>query len=474
MWFRADLRTADNPALNHACSRAVSPRGVMGVFTICPEQWRTHDWSAVKVEFIRRTLVGLKRDLWKLNIPLKVIVEETFESVPSALLELARKHECAVLVYNREYEVHEAARDEAVNALFVKNGLDVRAFTDQVLVPPGSIRTSAGDFYSVYTPFRKKWLSIVEEGGLPPVLPAPKRLESRGASGGDDIPDDIQGFDGGGFSCELWPIGEQAGQTRLQQFVNQGLEDYASARDVPAMPGTSQISPYLAIGALSVKQCLAAAREANGGSLNGGRTGAAVWIGELIWREFYRHVLVGWPRVCRHQPFRERTDAIAWRTDEADFSAWCAGRTGVPIVDAGMRQLNATGWMHNRLRMIVAMYLTKGLLIDWRWGERYFMQHLIDGDLASNNGGWQWSASTGTDASPYFRVFNPYTQSRKCDPDATFIREWVKELRDIPAKKVHDPTKWDDEMRDGLDYPRPLVDHADARARVIAAFKALD
>ena len=207
--------------------------------------------------------------------------------------------------------------------------------------------------------------------------------------------------------------------------------------------------------------------------MNGGAPGPATWISELIWREFYRHVLVGFPRVGMNRAFKPATERLPWRADEGRFRAWCEGRTGYPIVDAGMRQLAQTGWMHNRLRMIVAMFLSKDLFIDWRRGERHFMRHLVDGDLASNNGGWQWSASTGTDAAPNFRVFNPFAQSRKFDPDGEFIRRWVPELGGADARVLHDPALLACERRAGLAYVEPVCDHSVARQHVIAAFRTL-
>ena len=253
--------------------------------------------------------------------------------------------------------------------------------------------------------------------------------------------------------------------------MNGHIDAYGNARDFPALNGTSALSPYLACGAISPRQCLAAATAADGQRLQAGRAGPTAWITELIWREFYRHVLVGFPRVCRNRAFKVQTDRIRWRRDEDDFGSWCAGRTGVPIVDAAMRQLLETGWMHNRLRMVVAMYLTKDLFIDWRQGERFFMTHLVDGDFASNNGGWQWAASTGTDAAPYFRIFNPISQSRRFDPDGTFIHRYCPELADLGGRAIHDPAALPPPARGAIDYPDPIVDHTRARARVMAAFR---
>jgi deoxyribodipyrimidine photo-lyase len=223
---------------------------------------------------------------------------------------------------------------------------------------------------------------------------------------------------------------------------------------------------------LSPRQCLHAALAANQGEFDSGNPGVVTWINELLWREFYKHILVGYPRVSRHRAFRLETEAVPWRHAPQELAAWQEGRTGLPIIDAAMRQLLATGWMHNRLRMIVAMFLTKNLLIDWREGERFFMRHLIDGDLAANNGGWQWSASTGTDAAPYFRIFNPISQSQKFDPDGHFIRQWVPELAGLNKRDIHDPSSLGGLFAPS-GYPRPIVDLSRSRERALAAFKNL-
>ena len=217
-----------------------------------------------------------------------------------------------------------------------------------------------------------------------------------------------------------------------------------------------------------------AALATNDGMIDGVNPGATTWISELVWRDFYNHVLVGFPRVSKHQPFNLKTDSIPWRTSEKDFEAWKNGQTGYPIVDAGMRQLNETGWMHNRLRMVTAMFLTKHLLIDWRMGEKYFMQKLIDGDLAANNGGWQWSASTGTDSVPYFRIFNPFSQSKRFDPEGSFIKRLCPELKEVPAKSLHDAGKLSksiDELK--IEYPGYIVDYQLGRERALKAFKKI-
>jgi deoxyribodipyrimidine photo-lyase len=469
VWFRSDLRVRDNPALHRACVEA--DRGVIGVFLICPEQWRKHDWADVRVDFLLRTIETLSERLKDLHIPLLVRTVPGFEDAPRELLNLARKHGCDTLYYNSEYEFNEQRRDENVREESERADLGVRVQHDQSIVRPDALRTSNDDFYTVFTPFRRSWMKHLDESGIPEPLGRPKRQPGMPVRG-DDVPSHIGGFKAGG-QPGLWPAGEDAARRRLRRFIEGNVSHYKSKRDSPSGDHTSRLSPYLAVGAISARQCLSAALEANDGRLQRGRVGPVTWVSQLAWRDFYRHVLVGFPRVSMNRPFRPETEAVRWRDDEKAFRAWRQGLTGVPIVDAGMRQLRETGWMHNRLRMITAMFLTKDLLIDWRRGERYFMRHLIDGDLANNNGGWQWSASTGTDAAPYFRIFNPYTQSRRFDPSGAFIRRYVPELADLDDRAIHEPHKLPDDERAAIDYPDPLVDHAAARNRAIEAFRNL-
>jgi deoxyribodipyrimidine photo-lyase len=466
MWFRSDLRVKDNTALHHACKDA--DEGVIGVFAICPKQWADHDWGSMKVDFVLRNLRSLSDALDKLGIPLLLIRTGRFDKVPQKLLQLANRHACDALYFNGEYEVNERQRDREVTALFEKHGRTVHDFTDQVILDVSRLRTRAGGWYTVFTPFKRTWCDVLQDDGPPRIWPKPRRQQNPGIKS-DALPQSLTGFTGH-RRPDLWPEGEQAAHKLLKDFVSKRIGDYHQARDFPGVDGTSTLSPYLAAGVLSPRQCLAAALDANDGRLDSGRKGVTTWISELIWREFYRHILLGFPRVCMHRPFRLETEKLRWRDDQDRFRAWCQGQTGFPIVDAGMRQLAQTGWMHNRLRMVVAMFLTKDLFIDWRWGERHFMQHLVDGDFASNNGGWQWSASTGTDAAPYFRIFNPISQSRRFDKDGDFIRRFVPELRDLPAGVIHEP---DEDLAREVDYPKPIVDRAAARRHAIESFRRL-
>jgi len=348
----------------------------------------------------------------------------------------------------------------------LEDEVTVQGFDDSLLLPPGSVLTGSREMYKVFTPFSKAFVKRLQEG-LPECLPAPA-CRAEGAVN----PHRLKAFD---YSREdinsaLFPPGEKAAIARLREFCQAPVTHYQAQRDIPALDGTSRLSAYLATGVLSPRQCLHRLLKQHPRGLEDGKV--FVWLNELIWREFYRHLLVAYPSLCRHQPFTRWTRGVKWRDDAEGLKAWQQGKTGYPIVDAAMRQLNTLGWMHNRLRMITASFLVKDLLIDWRVGEQYFMSQLIDGDLAANNGGWQWAASTGTDAAPYFRIFNPTTQGERFDESGEFIRHWLPELRDVPEKYIHQPQEWAKKNQQTLDYPQPIVEHKQARLQTLAAFEA--
>lgn len=467
VWFRRDLRVKDNTALCRACESGAD--GVVAVYFITPDQWVQHHDAPLKVDFWLKNVAALAKSLAKINIPLLAQRCNRFSDVPEALLALAQKHECGDIFFNREYEVYERRRDRSLFNAATASGIGVHQFHDRVIVPPRAIKTKDDRFYSVFTPYRKRWDMIAADfGNVQKIPPKQKALDIKSS----EVPSNIDGFCFDDLPTALWPPGEDEAQRRLKAFAEK-IDDYDQARDVPAVSGTSQLSPYLAAGVISPRQCLAAAISADSAAI-GGAGGATTWISELTWRDFYTHVMVGFQRVSMDRPFKEKTEALKWRTSMKDLEAWKSGQTGYPIVDAGMRQLNQTGWMHNRLRMVTAMFLTKNLLIDWREGEKYFMEKLIDGDLAANNGGWQWSASTGTDAVPYFRIFSPFSQSKRFDPDADFIKQMCPELEDVPSKSIHDLNKLAKALKEtGADYPAYIVDYKESRARALAAFKAL-
>ena len=468
VWFRRDLRVTDNSALFQAANQA--DEGVLGVYFITPGQWKQHDDADCKINFWIENLRLLSDSLAKLNIPLIINTCDTFSTVPKQLVDLAKKHKCDGLFFNREYEINELRRDRAAAKACQAAGISVNRFHDRIIVPPREISTKEDRFYSVFTPYRKVW----ETKALDFTEPLPKlRKQQELDIESSIVPGSVTGFDFSNVRSDLWLAGESEAQKQLKKF-SAHISSYDEARDIPSVNGTSLLSPYLVAGVISPRQCMAAALTANGGNIAGKNDGARVWISELTWRDFYAHVMVGFPRVSMHQPFKPKTESVPWRDSEKDFSAWKNGQTGYPIVDAGMRQLNQTGWMHNRLRMVTAMFLTKHLLIDWRLGERYFMQKLIDGDLAANNGGWQWSASTGTDSVPYFRIFNPFSQSKRFDPDGIFIKKLCPELKDIQPKALHDEKKFAKALAEAdYDYPSYIVDYKAGRERALTAFKSL-
>ena len=468
VWLRTDLRIGDNKALYHAsCSGAV-----IGVFLLFPEQWRLHNDSPNKLWFLLENLRALKKQLNKLNIPLVTMALSRYEDAADALTGLAKQHACAGLWFNDEYGVNEQSRDDNVENSCLKQNIQCHRYTDQLLFKPGTLLNGKGEYFKVFTPFKKSLYQRLSHDDFKQ-LPQPEKQKLACFSAIDQNIAAHAYKPTAEQAVQQWPAGEHCAQARLAQFLSDQLDQYKDQRDYPALSGTSTLSPWLTVGAVSIRQCFHSAWMANQGELDTGSEGAVCWLSELIWREFYRHVLVGFPRVSKGKAFNEVTDQLPWSHNKQLLTAWQQGKTGFPIVDAAMRQLVATGWMHNRLRMVSAMFLSKNLMLDWRLGERFFMEHLIDGDLASNNGGWQWSASTGTDAAPYFRMFNPVNQSIKFDSEGVFIRSWVPELKRLNNKQVHEPYKAKGQNDLFEDYPLPVVDHSASRQRVLAAFKAL-
>ncbi|WP_062386984.1 deoxyribodipyrimidine photo-lyase [Pseudomonas abietaniphila] len=467
IWLRSDLRVHDNTAL----SAAMEQGPTLAVYMISPAQWRSHDDAACKVDFWLRNLAALKAALETLNVPLLIVQAAAWDKAPAALLELCTTHGIEQVHVNEEYGVNETRRDKDVAAALEKQGIGFHSHLDQLFFKPGSVLTKSGGYFKVFTQFRKVCYARMHYS-VPAVVRLPEK-QSPLQIKSDTVPEHVTGFAIPSDALRaLWPAGEDEARRRLAAFTDEQVHYYQDERDFPAKPGTSQLSAYLAAGVVSPRQCLHAALRSNNGEFETGNAGSVTWINELLWREFYKHVLVGFPRVSRHRAFRPETEALNWRHAPEELEAWQQGRTGLPIIDAAMRQLLATGWMHNRLRMIVAMYLTKNLLIDWREGERFFMQHLIDGDLAANNGGWQWSSSTGTDASPYFRIFNPQSQSERFDPEGRFIKAWIPELADLSKRDIHNPSALGGLF--GVDgYPAPIVDLKSSRERALTAFRSL-
>ena len=467
-WYRCDLRTADQPALTQAMQDGSD---TIALYVLTPGQWNDHGDAPAKVDFWMRALVALQSDLARLAVPLRVLTIDRWFDIPSVLLAFCREHKIDTVHCNREHGVNERKRDRSCYALLRKNGIAMTGHGGGTLLAPGSVLTGAGTYYRVFTPFARACRARLG-ANAPHVLPSPSpQSPSAGITQSDPVPRALPGWVPPSKAISaLWPADSHSAQSSLDTFVLERIGDYHLNRDFPAVNGTSSLSPYLASGMLSPGQCLQAALAVNQGEVDTGRRGVTTWINEILWREFYQHLLHGFPAISMHQPMKPETNAVAWRDAPDDFHAWCEGRTGIPIVDAAMRQLVAIGWMHNRLRMVAAMFLTKNLLIDWRQGEAFFMRHLIDGDLAANNGGWQWSASTGADAAPYFRVFNPVSQSERFDPEGDFIRLWVPELASLRTTDIHNPPPL---ARRALGYPDAMVDLRASRQRAIDAFASI-
>ena len=467
IWLRHDLRLSDNTALQHAAKN--SKDGLVALYVIASETWLQHQWSDYKVDFILRRLVELEDELIKLNIPLKIIEVKKFIQIPSTILKFCEQHNISSLFANRELLVDEINRDKNVAAKLISKGIKFNLYDDVTILPPEQVKKANGEPFKVFTPFKKSLLQKLTPEQYLADFKKPAKQKSLKIKS-DKIPDKITGFNRI-KDVEFWPASSAAAKKRLQHFLKNKVASYNKDRDFPILRGTSKISVYLANGVLSVRQCITLLCDCCGArDLHSLDQGASTWLSELIWRDFYYAIAYHYPQVVKNQVFNTKYKKIPWSKSKANFTAWCEGRTGFPLVDAAMRQLNSIGWMHNRLRMVVAMFLTKTLFINWRWGEDYFMRHLIDGDFASNNGGWQWSASTGTDAAPYFRIFNPTTQSEKFDSTGEFIRKYCPELADCSNKEIHNPSL---ETRKKCGYPSPIVDYKAMRAKVIAEFKKL-
>jgi deoxyribodipyrimidine photo-lyase len=422
-WLRRDLRLTDNAALYHALR---SGRPVLPLFifdkTILDA---LDDRRDRRVQFIHQEISRLQAELTAMGSTLLVR-----HGTPRAVFEtLLNEFDVAEVFTNRDYEPAAVERDALISGLLREHGIGFHAFKDQCIFETNEVFSGGGTPYTVFTPYSRRWKTLLTDFFLKP-YPTERYFSHFLKIDAQPIPRlEELGFQpaGGGFP---------------EKILNQNiLRGYHERRNFPAVEGTSRLGLHLRFGTVSIRDVARQARENNETFLN-----------ELIWRDFYFQVLHHFPHVGWGRAFKPEYDRIAWRNDEAEFAAWCEGRTGYPLVDAGMRQLNQTGYMHNRVRMVTASFLTKHLLVDWRWGEAYFAKKLLDFDLSANNGGWQWAAGSGCDAAPYFRVFNPTLQTRKFDANLAYVRRWVPEF-------------------DTLEYPRPIVQHEVARDRALRAYK---
>ena len=462
VWFRRDLRVDDHAALSHALSRA---RRVHCVFVFDIEILdRLSDRADRRVEFIWESVVEMRAALAALGGGLIVAHARARDAIPA----LARRLHVQAVYAGRDYEPAALSRDLEVERALAADGIAFETLKDHVVFERAEIMTRTGTPFSVFTPYKNAWLARLDAQSIRP-WPVRDRAAALAPAPDSDMPAlEALGFVRTNLHELRMPTGMSGARALFEDFV-QRIDAYRERRDFPGSNGPSYLSVHLRFGTISIRELVRAAHTRAG-------AGAATWLSELIWREFYFMILHHHPSVVDHA-FRAEFDAIEFPGSQAHFEAWCAGRTGYPLVDAGMRQLNQTGYMHNRLRMVAASFLVKDLHVDWRKGERYFARKLNDYDLAANNGGWQWAASTGCDAQPYFRIFNPVTQSERFDPDGRFIRMYVPELAPVPDGHVHAPWLMSPieqqaaGIRLGSDYPAPLVDHARARVLALELYK---
>ena len=469
VWFRRDLRVQDHAALYHALRscRQVHAAFVFDTALLDPLARRDR-----RVEFIRESLVEVDEELRRLSGHAGggLIVEHG--PATDELPRLARQLGVQAVFANHDYEPSAIARDSRVRNALAEDGIALHTTKDQAIFDRDELLTQAGRPYSVFTPYRKAWLAKVDAYYLKayPVEKHAGALAPRPPASRRPVPSLAElGFDKSDLSSLPVRSGARGAARLLDDFLPR-IDRYHLTRDFPAVEGPSYLSVHLRFGTVSIREL---ARQAHA-LAQAGQAGAATWLGELIWRDFYFQVLPNFPHVADENDggasFRPEYDAIAWQTGpraEALFTAWCEGRTGYPLVDAAMLQLNQTGYMHNRLRMVTASFLCKDLGIDWRRGERYFARQLNDYDLAANNGGWQWASSSGCDAQPYFRIFNPVSQSRKFDPEGRFILRFLPHLSRLPPRALHAP--WEAKPVD-LDYPQPVVDHERAREETLRRY----
>jgi len=468
-WHRRDLRLTDNLGLAAGCDRSAK---VVGLFCLDPALLQGDDVAPGRVAYMLGCLAELQHRYSSAGGQLLILQGDPSQQIPA----LAQALNATAVYWNRDVEPYSRQRDTAVAKALQGEGIEIQTmFWDQLLHGPGQVMTGSGTPYTIYTPFWRNWCRRSKAEPLPP----PAGLESLTAeekaaaeqAGVVALPSATDlGIDWpGGFPVEP---GEWAAQTRLEEFCqdDRAIATYDDQRNFPSLDGTSRLSAALKFGAIGIRTVWAAAEAAYGRSRSDEtRDNIKTWQQELAWREFYQHVMYFFPELAAG-PYREQWKNFPWINDPDHFQAWCEGRTGYPIVDAAMRQMNETGWMHNRCRMIVASFLTKDLIINWQWGEKYFMQRLVDGDLSANNGGWQWSASSGMDPKP-LRIFNPASQAQKFDPDGEYIRLWVPELRPLDTAWLV-TGKIPPEECDRAGYPRPIVDHRQRQALFKEKYKA--
>lgn len=458
LWIRRDFRSVDQAALYHATRLHSS---VLPVFVLDPRKLEEFSPGQKPAAYFFGTLLKFRDELRRHGKDLLLLEGDPIRLIP----DLCRKVGAQAIFFNKDYEPSSLERDREVTLRCEGASIQVHSFKDHVLHEEGEILNGSGKSYRVFSAYRNAVFKrlgnrTIETWGTP-------KWESLALTEGSKLSKECS---------SLWEkiermgdasqgLGTRSAKTRLARFVEGGVSRYSVLRNLPAEHGTSRLSADLRSGAISPRLIWNAVIEAQGVR----RTEKETFLSELLWRDFFMMIGFHFPHVFQGN-YSERYDAIRWRNSKSDFQAWREGRTGYPIVDAGMRELAETGFMHNRVRMITAMFLVKDLLVDWRWGERYFREQLVDGDLAVNNGNWQWCASTGCDAQPYFRIFNPTRQGKRFDPEGEYIRRWVPELRGLSSKQIHEP--WAGKRTSGVNYPHPIVDHSGASMRCLIAYRS--
>ena len=462
VWFRQDLRIADNPALFEA-ARAGE---VLPVFILedADRVGEAHPLGGASRWWLHHSLEALRNDLGGLTC----LRGDARVILPALVQETRAK----AVHWNRCYEPHAIGRDSTIKADLKAEGIEVRSFKASVLFEPWDLETKAGGPFKVYSPF---WRAL-QAKPVPEPLAAPERLDLATGSAGDAIADWRLLPSGPNWAHEfdeIWQPGERGAMNRLEKFLKEGLENYGALRDRPDLPNVSRLSPHLHFGEISPRQVWHRTKRTDKHQADAGK-----FLSEIAWREFCCHLLYHFPAMPAKN-WKPAFDAYPWRDNLEDLKAWQRGRTGYPIVDAGMRELWQTGYMHNRVRMIAASFLVKHLRLHWHHGEAWFRDTLVDADLANNSAGWQWVAGSGADAAPYFRVFNPMSQGAKFDPDGAYVRKWCPELKALETAHIHAPFLAPDEALDragvrlGKSYPYPIVDHAAARKAALAGYEAV-
>jgi len=463
IWFRKDLRIYDNPALTNATENG----NCKAIYISTPDQWQLHYMAPIQADFIERHLNLLAEQLLELGIELEHIEATDFNDQTEQLLSYCQAHKIDNIYANSEVEINERDRDKKIHQALNTTNTSFHLFEADVIVSKGKVLNGDGEMYKVFTPFKNNWANYLTQHALNMSQPPTPLNATKNKS---VTPEKIT-LNTPKICSKKWPLSSEVYEKVIPSFLEKKHDEYKEYRDFPALKGTSGLSPYLAIGAISPKVLLFNVLQKYPHILENPKADVFCWLNELAWRDFYKHLIFHFPHLCKHQNFQTKYDGLIWRNTPEHYQAWCEGKTGYPLVDAAMKQLITTGWMHNRLRMVVASFLTKHLLIDWRLGESFFMKHLIDGDFSANNGGWQWAASTGCDAQPYFRIFNPIRQSERFDPDGSFIKKYLPELSEVPVKQIHFPHKYLASIGKASIYCEAIVDHKTARLDALALFK---